>query len=209
MRSAIELGLGLFLLWIASVALAFGLTRFNFARRRPRAPEFLPNASWRIRTDRGAMRVRFLGSTEKGYEISAPLSDGAHVPLRPGDQVYVEAPGPGGAILFRTYIIGRSLESHTLLLQPADETQVQNRREEVRLPYKDEYVKVNGEPSLLLNLSPGGAKLRTQASVAAGDWVTVDLPDQAPQYACVLEVLPDTLNGRPASGVRLIFSDPR
>ncbi len=210
MRSAIELGLGLFLLWLTSVAVAFGLTKFSIALRRPRTPEFLQNASWRIRTERGAMRVRFLATTAKGYEVSAPLSQDAHVALRPGDQVYVEAPGPGVAILFRTHVIGRNLETHTFLLQPAEETRVQNRRDEARLPSEaDNFVRVNGELSQLLNLSPGGAKLRTQASVSAGDWVTVDLPDQAPQYACVLEVLPDTLNGRPASGVRLMFTDPR
>lgn len=209
MKGAIELSLWFAGLWVTSVAIAYLGTRL-LRRRTPKVPPFMVDASWKLRTQEGVLRVRYLGRTARGYQITAPLSMNSHVALRPGDRVHVEAPGAGVSITFRSYIIGRDLDSHTLIVQETEDFVIRNHRDDPRIRFSEgEPAKLNGQPSVLMDLSQSGAKLRTRAQVSTGDWVRLDLPDQEEQFACVLEVLPDTLDGRPAHGVRLVFAEPK
>lgn len=198
------------MLWVTSVIAAFGYSKFKTRLIRQRQPEFLPDASWRVLAEAGPMRVRFMGVCEAGYEVSAPMALDAHVALRPGDSVYVEAPGKNAAVLFKSYVIGRNAERHTLIIQPTTDFKVRNRRDEPRAKWEDGLsARMNGESAVVINLSSSGAKVKTRAEVSAGDWVKVDLPDRPQEFACVLEVLPDSMDGIAASSVRLVFAEPQ
>lgn len=188
-------------LWTLSVGIAYAIVR-----RRKADPIFMPSQFWRLRTEHGSLRARFIGESGSGYLIEAPMSNGAYVPLRPGEPVYVEAPGMGTAMTFHAKVVDRDKSLRTLTLKRVSNPITHNRREDVRVR-ADEAVRVNGVPSILLDSSEGGAKVITGADLAAGDLVRLEDSDTA-RTAWVLEVLPDTLKGRLASRARLIFTEP-
>lgn len=202
MDNSLQLGLWFLGLWTASVGIAFLLTK-----RRRVDPIFLPNAFWKLQTPQGTMRARFVGESRQGYRIEAPMAKGSFVPLRPGDAVYVEAPGIGSAMTFKTQIVGRDTQDHTLTLRLVANPITHNRRDDARLK-GEETIMVNGVPSQLVDLSSSGAKVVTVADLAPGDLVRLARKGDESRLGWVLEVLPDTLDGRLASRVRLIFAEP-
>jgi len=134
------------------------------------------------------------------------MAQGAYVALRTGDQVYVEAPGFGEAFTFRTQVVDRDSKTRVLTLKRVKQPVAHNRRDQGRIK-SEEKITLNGVPSLLLDQSAGGAKVLTAADLSAGDVVRLESATEPTRMAFALEVLPDTLDGRLASCVRLIFAD--
>ncbi len=209
MNGILELALWFFLLWVGSVAIAYTWTRLTKAKRQSSQPSVRPGSSWKLLARSGVYRVRFIETSELGYIVSAPLQGDSYVPLRPGDSVHVDAGCDEKVIRFRTAVMKRNDDDHTLLLAIPANFKEEERRSARRQQYDQGWFsRLNGEPAVLLDLGEGGARIRTQACVQTGDWVTLALPEKDDQYACVLEVQPDSLNGRPASAVRVIFAEP-
>lgn len=211
MTEIIETGLWLLLLWVVSVLAGWAWMRSRQRTKRPVLPELLRGADWKIIAGSGVYRVKYLGRLGGGFLVTAPTHQNAHVPLRPGETVTVEAPAKDLFAWFRATIIERDGEAKQLLIEFPQEAVVHNRREAARKIYlPPRAVQLNQEPAILLDEGPGGAKLISVAPLAAGDPVRLDDPESAGEgrYGYVLEVLPDALDGRPASRVRVIFADP-
>lgn len=201
MDSALQLSLWFFGLWALAVVIAMFV-----AKRRKPEPIFAPNTFWRLRTERGTLRARFIGEDSRGYRIEAPMAQGSYVALRSGDAVYVEAPGFGEAFTFRTQVLDRDAKTRIITLKRAKSPISHNRRDETRIK-TEQRITLNGVPSVLLDQSAGGAKVLTSADLATGDTVRLESATEPTRMAYALEVLPDTLDGRLASCVRLIFAD--
>lgn len=210
MDGLVSMMLALLGLWVGSVLMAYALTRVRTRKNAPKRPELVPGSTWVLRSPSGVHRARFLAEMPNGYLITAPMELDAYVPYRPGDRLHIEATGEMEAVVFRTEVAERDMTDHTLLLAFPLDYFVRNRRESGRLVFEEgERTRLNGQPALLMDLSEGGARVRTRLEVAAGEWVRVEVPEKGEQFACVLESQPDAMDGRPASLVRLIFADPQ
>lgn len=206
MNPVLEIALWLLGIFLASFGIAYILTgKKPKANQLPTLPE---GTFWRLRTSSGLYRVRFIQRQGQELIVDAPLDKNAYVPLRVGESLQVEAPAFGGCVAFRTEVVSRGAESKQLHLAIPSQVLNQNRRQHPRECFPETaFSRLNGEPSALINISMGGARVISRAEVSVGDWIRLETLDDE-KIGCVLEVLPDSLDGRRANNLRLVFAEP-
>lgn len=158
----------------------------------------------------GAYRCYYLRTEEDGLIFSTPLQKDRYVPLRVGDSMIIQAPTQDGLVTFSSEILDRSGESHEIRLGHPKIVRRTDRRSEPRLTLIDDpNVRLNGEISLLQDISAGGSRVITKAVVAPGDRVSVSLPKGLGHVnGWALEALPAAFEGHPAREVRIQFDQP-
>ncbi len=164
----------------------------------------------RIVTPDGSYRCRVVSFGTKGLVTTAPIFRDHYVPLRPGLEVFVQAPCPEGLATFRSTILRRDKDEREFLLAAPTQVRYSERRSEPRSRrVEGEYATLNGESARLVDLSAHGAKVVTTADVAPGDLVTVELPKAAgTAVGWALETRPASLRDRRAVEVRVRFDGP-
>lgn len=190
-------------LFMGAVAVGYFAQRV----RKPKRPQMSTDSVIRLFTLDGTYRSRVVSVTEEGFWIDAPLRSDNYVPLRPGETIRVSAPQQSGVTAFKTQIVKRDFEDHTYLLAwPGEFTQEERRASNRVRPEKFMFTEVDGHPAVLVDYSENGARIVTTASYNTGDLVQLELPHREEKVlACVLSVLPDALDGRQASCLRLVF----
>jgi c-di-GMP-binding flagellar brake protein YcgR len=160
-----------------------GYAYLRFARRR----SLDTNAVLHIRAGSGMYRSRLVAIGRAAWEISAPLQRDSYVPLRVGEDLVIESPAKAGVLIFRSEVVARNLESHSLKIRAPKRLHHLDRRELKRWPHlAGESVKVEGEEGRLIDISQGGARLETEADLSRGERVRVDLPWADSVFAWVL-----------------------
>ncbi|MCW5937532.1 MAG: flagellar brake protein [Fimbriimonadaceae bacterium] len=198
----------------AASILAGYLVALGFRPDRTRKPrvnlDLRPGTIARVIVPGGAYRCRIDACAPQYITFSAPLHQDTFVPLRPGQTVVVQIGDAGGLLTFRSEILARDSRAHTLCLAQPRHFRHSERRSEPRLKEVDDFrVMVDGQTARLVDLSARGAKAVTAAHVKPGDRVRLSI-EEAPGEAVgsVLESRWDTLGGRPAREVRIMFDEP-
>ncbi|HZH97784.1 MAG TPA: hypothetical protein VEX38_02330 [Fimbriimonadaceae bacterium] len=176
--------------FLVSVGVSYALVRGLEVRKRPSIPE---GTVLRIRGATGVHRSRLLGKSGNEWRISAPLMRDSYVPYRSGESLLIEAAGPRGAALFRTQVLGRDDATHEIVLAaPRTVHQVERRSEPRLTSVQNLPVRVDGNPSQVLDLSSLGAKLLSSSRCLRGDRIRLDLaPYPSAIFGYVLEALPE------------------
>ncbi len=146
----------------------------------------------RLKCTHGVYRSRFLGVSSAGWRLTAPLSRDSYVPLRPGDELVLEAPVVGAALTARTRVVSRDADSHELMVARPSRTHRLERRETRRLLEPNGVsCTLEGSEAAIVDISRFGARLDCSAAVGSGERVRLDLQwFEEPVFAWVLEVLP-------------------
>ncbi len=189
MSTSFEFLLILFAGFVGSLMISYGLTRL-FGGRAIQPP--IVGGTVRLKTTSGVYRTRLLAVDAAGWHLTAPLSRDAYVPLRPGEEVVLEAPVMGGAILARTSVASRDADTHEVIVAMPKRAHSIERRETRRVSESEGLpAKVESKAAVLLDVSPFGARVECEAEVGSGERVRLDLPwSEEPVFAWVLEVLP-------------------
>lgn len=146
-----------------------------------------PGAVLRIRASSGMYRSHMVGLSDSVWTISAPIQRDTYVPLRVGEELVIEAACNSGALIFRSQIVAREADSHTLLIQKPSKVHAVERRGHRRWPHLcGAEVKLEGQTSRLIDLSEGGAKVKTGYQTHKGDRVRMNLPDGQEVYGWVI-----------------------
>src|SRR5688572_24699222 len=101
-------------LFMASLAASYLI---HAAIARAKRPRVEPGAVLRLRCTSGVHRSTLVRASAEGWTVSAPLQRDRHVPIRTGESLLVEGSDSNGTYLFRTNVIDRDAESHSLLLR--------------------------------------------------------------------------------------------
>lgn len=153
-------------------------------------------------------RCYFIREERDTLVVSAPLHRDHFVPVRPEEKLMVQLPVPDGLVTFRTYVVSRDSDDHTLRLAKPTHYRLVDRRAELRsTQVAGQAAVVNGSGAELVNLSAGGARVRTPLSLRAGERVEVKIGEGA-CFGWALESIPDVLGTLPARSVRVRFESP-
>ena len=201
--------------WITAMAAAGAVAGLGFwasTAQRPRSKSLTLPEGQRIRllTPNGTYHCRVVGGTGARLTVSAPLSGNAHVPLRPGTHVVVQAPTPTGVLSFASTVCDRNTDPASLVLQGPTKLRVVERRESRRFrAMAGELGSLDGETVLVLDCSVLGACLLCRNRPAPGELVVLGLASIAhPRMGWVLDSVPDTWDGRPAYRTRIRLAEP-
>jgi hypothetical protein len=168
-------GAKLLALLLLSFGVAFALTALRRRTQLPDPPP--PNARMRIRTPHGVYRSRFLGADERGWAFAAPLCRDRYVPIRPDEPLVIEVTCDGGVQIFRTVLLERCGDTHTMLVRPPDEVHRRDRRDETRAICDPAIpVQVERSGADLLDVSPLGARIACSDRFRPGERVHIRLP---------------------------------
>lgn len=206
MNDSLQLLGTLVLVFAASFATAYAWAAI---RRKPvRAPQI--NTVVRFHSGTAVYRAVFLGESKGGWLLSAPLQRDHHVPIRVGEQLRCEIVTPEGVRCFRSEVLERSSEPWRLLIRRPDRVGLRERRDTPRR--KDLAglrAHLDGEPSVLVDLSDLGAKVASAHAPVKGERLRVELPWLIqPQFAYVLDVSAPASTEQKGVEVRLRFEEP-
>jgi hypothetical protein len=141
----------------------------------------------RIRAASGVYRSHMMELGRSVWAMSAPLQRDNHVPLRVGEELVIEAASQGGALLFRSKVVARQSNPHTILIERPEKIHRVDRRDHKRWPQlAGAKVRLEGQPAELLDLSESGARLQTASRQYKGERVRLDLPWGAVVYGWVV-----------------------
>lgn len=201
--------LGLFALVFGfSMAVTYLVT--SIRGKRVERVNLPPDTKVRMVGAGGAYRCYYLRTEEDGLVFSTPLQKDRYVPLRVGDSMIIQAPTNDGLVTFSSEILDRCGESHEIRLGHPKIVRRTDRRSEPRLTIIDDpNIRLNGETSLLQDISAGGSRVITKAAVVPGDRVSVSLPKGLGHVeGWALETAPAAFDGHPAREVRIQFDQP-
>lgn len=207
MTESWQLSLYLFGLFAASFGVAYAFTKLSHAAKRRGFPELALGTAALVRHRSGKYRCRLSERCADSITFDSPLVADAHIPFRVGDTVKIEVPLKRGVVMFFAEIAGRDDHARRFVVPTPERYDVHDRRAHARTEYEEGVVaRVNQQPGILLNASPGGAAVVAHVDVATGEMVRIEDADSAVHLGCVLEVSPETLDGRLASKLRIVFS---
>lgn len=171
------------ILFAGSFAFGYVLATRRAAKSLVPHPE--PGCRVRVRSQDQVYRTRFEAVTPEGWVFSAPLSRDRYVPLRVGERLTIEAACERGLVLWRTEVVARAMDPHTFTVRKPEPARPQNRRREPRMPGLPwPNATLDGHPVELLDVSPRGCRILSEARHTIGDVVQVrlgfcDLPFEA------------------------------
>ena len=158
----------------------------------------------------GVYRCHLLRKERDGLVFSAPLQRDHFVPLRVEEKLMVQMPVVDGLVTFRSEIMSRDAEEHSIKLETPKRFRHVDRRSE---PRDDRVcgreVSLNGSAAALVNLSAGGARVVTPLALKPGERIQVQLGMEAAVcFGWALESIADHLGVEPARSVRVRFEAP-
>jgi len=159
--------------------------RFGRLLRERRDPS--PGSILRLRASGGVYRSQILALGADAWRISAPLQRDCFVPLRQGEDVVIEAACEGGALVFRTQILDRCLDDHTLLVgRPATIHRIERREHPRWREFAGEKLDIEGCAGRIIDLAAGGARIQSVYRACKGERVKLDMPWKETLYGWVL-----------------------
>jgi hypothetical protein len=162
----------------------------------------------RLRATSGVYRCRYHRAVPVGWVVGAPLRRDHHVPLRPGENVVVEAPVPGGVQVFRSEVLDRIAATHELVLRQPTRVEAWDRRSEPRTPAPEGLlIELNGEMAGVVDSSPNGLRVLTLARLEPGEAIRLRVDGEL-RYGWVLECLSAVWHGVSAREVRIRLQSP-
>jgi hypothetical protein len=201
---------------VASVVLFFGgslLVSYcvaSYYSARKHRIELARGTSVRLIGPGGAYRSHFLGFRDENLVFSSPIQEDRYVPIRVGEKVFVQAPGDGCMLSFRTTVLQRDSEAHELLLAGPQYVRRSERRTERRMTsLAGEDALIDGELASLVDLSAAGACFLSRRRPCPGDKLRVVLPSSeldAVGYA--LDATPTGIGEHRGYKVRVLFTEP-
>ena len=192
-----------------SVVFAIGYVvarTFLTLRGRPRKEEFIPveNAKVRMKTSGALYRCRLVSHGPKSWIMTAPMHRDNYVPVSVGETVTCEVIAQGGLLLFTSTVIARKSIEGTISIAAPTSVKLDNRRDKSDRELVDMAVVVSGTSGEVMDLSPGGARVKIKGFQREGNIVTIDLPTGESRAAVVV----DSKNDHMGSVIRLKFDDP-
>lgn len=176
-----------FVLFAAAMAAGWLITSLKLGKKAAENPEI--GTCLRLRGESGMYRSKLLEVRGPFWILSAPLMRDYYVPLRVGEKLNIEVPYKNGVLFARTEVKSRDAESHTIIIEKPEGAKPTDRRTEKRLcSLMDDTVVIEGVKSTIVDVSLGGAKVRTQRRFLPGERIRIDLPwIGAPTFGWVLE----------------------
>lgn len=176
-----------FVLFAAAMAAGWLITSLKLGKKAAENPEI--GTCLRLRGESGMYRSKLLEVRGPFWILSAPLMRDYYVPLRVGEKLNIEVPYKNGVLFARTEVKSRDAESHTIIIEKPEGAKPTDRRTEKRLcGLMDDTVVIEGVKSSIVDVSLGGAKVRTQRRFLPGERIRIDLPwIGAPTFGWVLE----------------------
>lgn len=204
MTEVLKLVASFVLFFGGSLLVSYGVFSLIAARRH--RFDLSEGASVRLVGPGGAYRCQFLGYEDGNLRFSSPIQADRYVPLRVGERIFVQCPGKGCMVSFRSTVIERSSESHNLILEAPQHVRRSERRTEGRLTAQaGEDALVDGELAQIVDVSAAGACFLTQWRPDPGQRLSVVLPsNQLDAYAWTLDSSP----AQDGYKVRVRFTEP-
>jgi hypothetical protein len=186
-----------FVLFAAAMAAGWLITSLKLGKKAVEDPEV--GTCLRLRGPSCMYRSRLLEVRGPFWILSAPLMRDCYVPLRPGEKLNIEVPYKNGVLFARTEVKSRDQESHTLIIERPEGVKPVDRRQAKRLKdLMDDSAVIEGVKSSIVDVSIGGAKVRTQRRFLPGERIRIDLPwVNGPTYGWILE----SIEISPSAGV--------
>lgn len=174
----------------------------SFAKKESRQP--VENAKVRMKTASAFYRCRLISHGKEGWVFSAPMQRDIYVPIPVGEEVTCEVVAKGGLIVFKTQVIARRPQESVIVVAAPKSMSFENRREEDRREGFPMEVVVAGKNGSVMDLSPGGARVKIRGFEREGNVVRIDLPSGESRGATVV----DSKNDHEGSVIRLRFDEP-
>jgi Flagellar protein YcgR len=180
-----------------------------FSARKHRI-DLVEGTSVRLIGPGGAYRCHFMGERNENLVFSSPIQADRYVPIRCGEKVYVQAPGDGCMLSFRTTVIQRDSEAHELILASPQYVRRSERRTEHRITsLVGEDALIDGELATIVDLSAAGACLLSRRRPCPGDRLRVVLPSSdLDADAWALDATPAVMGSQQAFKIRVQFTEP-
>ncbi|MBL8049151.1 MAG: flagellar brake domain-containing protein [Chthonomonas sp.] len=194
-------------IFLGSAVFAFAVFRIRHQLTLRQHAQLRPVGPLLLKARAGAFRSHFDRFENGTWIISAPLSRDSYVALQPGEEVLVDAPVEGGAMLFRTKILSRDAATHQYTIGLPERLHRTERREQRRRALEPIDCRLNGMPGRVLNHSREGALILSGLKLENGDLVIVQVGDQqVTGYALdsVYEAFGDVMGGL----TRIRFQEP-
>lgn len=194
-------------IFLVSTFAAFALFQVKFSLRRRRYAQLRPAGPILLRTRDGIFRTHFDRFENGNWIISAPLSRNNYVAVQPGEEVLVDAPVEGGALLFRTKILARDPRTHLYTIGLPDQLHRAERRETRRTREELRSATLNGSPARILNFSSEGALVLSGIKLDNGDLTSLEVNGQTILGFCLDSVF-ESFDGVMGSLTRIKFQEP-
>lgn len=162
-------------LFASVVAGGYLTTRFmlNKSNSLGRKPE--ENAKVRFKTKEAMYRTRLLSLDAKTWVFAAPIQRNILVPISVGEPLTCEVMVSGGVLLFTTKVVGRCNDRGALIIEAPKNPVFVNRRATEREVSPNMDAQIAGIAATVMDLSPGGAKVRIKKGEKSGANVSVRL----------------------------------
>jgi len=174
----------------------------SYLGREARQP--VENAKVRMKTSSSLYRCRLISHSSEGWVFSAPMQRDVFVPLPVGEEVTCEVVANGGLIIFKSKVIARRAQESSIVIEAPKSISLENRRDEDRRQEIPMEVTVGGKEGSVMDLSPGGARVRIRGFEREGNVVQINLPSGESRGAIVV----DSKNDHEGSVIRLRFDEP-
>jgi Flagellar protein YcgR len=161
------------------------------------------NAQVRMKTSDALYRCRLISSDANGWIFTAPMHRDNFVPVAVGEEVKCEVVANGGLLIFTTKVIARKPIEGTIIVAAPKSVELDNRRTHLSRREVAVEVVIGGKSGSVMDLSPGGARVKIQGFEREGNMVRVDMPGGESRGATIV----DSKNDHLGSTVRLRFDE--
>ena len=196
---------------LVSFSVVFGLgivlaKAYLSFRARSCKDGFVPveNAKVRMKTSTALYRCRLVSTSASGWVFTAPMHRDHFVPVSVGEEITCEVVAKGGVLLFSTKVIARKPIEGTIVVATPKNFKIDDRRNKTDRSEVQMEVVVAGKTGAVMDLSPGGARVKIQGFEREGNMVRIDLPTGESRGALVV----DSKNDHIGSVIRLKFDEP-
>ncbi len=183
------------------------LARAYFAlKAMPQRAAYMPveNAKVRMKTSDALYRCRLVSKDSKTWTFTAPMHRDNYVPVSVGENIKCEVIANGGVLIFESTVIARRPIEGTIVISAPKTVKLDNRRQHLDRREVDMDVVVAGKSGAVMDLSPGGARVKIRGFEREGNMVKIDLPSGESRGATVV----DSKNDQFGSVIRLKFDEP-
>lgn len=130
-------------------------------------------ATARLRFESAIYKCRFTGPSELGWTFEAPTRQGSPAPIQHDEAVFVEQPAARGALVYRSFVEGRTRDPHRIHVRPPETACLIERRAAKRRDGRLGPCRLDSAPAKLLDYGPGGACVLCDSMIAPGREVDV------------------------------------
>lgn len=166
--------------------------------------EPVDNAKVRMKSASSLYRCRLISHDKEGWTFTAPMQRDIYVPIPIGEEVVCEVVGQNGLLVFKSQVIARRAQEGVIVVAAPKNISLENRRDGDRREGRPMEVIVAGKNGSVMDLSPGGARVKIRGFEREGNVVRIDLPSGESRGATVV----DSKNDHEGSVIRLRFDEP-